>query len=122
MTTQVLYVGNDDAFRKVVHDYLLKEGFTVQVADAPQAEAALKEHHQAIGAVLLDCETPGLDADATVKSLRGRTSPVRVVLMGGSMKASGVVALTEPLANLHKVAEALRKVCEGGRAVASVII
>ncbi|QRN85207.1 response regulator transcription factor [Clostridia bacterium] len=79
MSKRVLYADDEPRFRKLVKDYLTKEGFTVtDVKDGKEALEALT--YQSFDLVILDVMMPGYDGWAVLREIR-KTMTMPVIML-----------------------------------------
>jgi DNA-binding NtrC family response regulator len=80
----VLLVDDESAVRRVLQMALSRVGLQVlPAANAPEAVALYREHHQKVSLVLLDVQMPGDHGPAALEALRAINPEVRACFMTG---------------------------------------
>src|SRR5687768_6009738 len=119
MSIELLVVEDQEQVRNLLVSTLSPRGFSVHLAaSGNEAVAFFREHHEAIGVVLLDVVMPGgLNGAQTLAALREIDPNIRVVMMTGNpgdlspeelvrLAVAGVVP--KPFASIRALARTLR--------------
>ncbi len=116
---RVLLVDDDDSFREILSDELVRSGFlTVPARDA---ESALSEmERSAFDVAIVDLNLPGMPGEDLIKELRDRSPSTEVIVLTGNATIENAVRtlkdgaydfLTKPC-NLDELEAVLRKAHE----------
>jgi YesN/AraC family two-component response regulator len=114
----VLVVDDDPSLRETLRDWLLMEGYAVQVA-VDGLEAAELVRWEAFDVVVTDLKMPNLDGLGLLSRLEALTPDVRVIFLSGeATMADAIEALHEgrsfdflekPLPNLDRLSRAIAR-------------
>lgn len=79
-----LVIDDEPDVREVLVSTLKMCGMTVlQAPDGARGADIFKEHRDAIDIVFTDATMPGMEGDATARTIRGMSSKVKIILMSG---------------------------------------
>jgi YesN/AraC family two-component response regulator len=115
---RVLVVDDDPSFRETLQDWLVMEGYAVQVA-ADGLEASEMVRWEPFDVVVTDLKMPNMDGLGLLSRLEALTPDVRVIFLSGeATMADAIEALREgrsfdflekPLPNLDRLSQAIAR-------------
>lgn len=93
MTYTILIVEDEKKIAEVVRDYLLKEGYQVEMTDSGEAGVELVRHG-GIDLILLDLMLPGMSGEEACRRIRGISSVPIIMMTAKTSEADRIAGLS----------------------------